>query len=114
MNRSTALRRFLWVVAVLLLALLAAGLWALVRADLAADAAALLGAPWGRVTVLDLYLGLAFVAAWIHAVERDARLTLAWALALCVLGNAATLAFLLWRGRRCATLGELFTGAPRP
>lgn len=103
----------------LVLAALLAGLvgsfwWAGTRQALGEGFAAVTAQPWGIVTLLDLYLGFAFVAAWIHALERRWPVTLAWAVALCVLGNAATLAYLLLRLRRAGSLAALFVpAAPR-
>lgn len=74
---------------------------------------AIAGEPWGVVTLLDLYVGLLFVAAWIHALEGRWPVTLAWAFALMLLGNAATLAYLLWRARRARSVRELLLGAAR-
>ena len=53
------------------------------------DAATLLALPWGRVTILDLYLALALFAAWIRHRERSWPRTLAWGAGLVVTGSLA-------------------------
>lgn len=116
-----ALRGVAWGAGLLLAALLASFVWAGGRQSLGEGIAAVSDEPWGIVTLLDLYVGFAFVAAWIHALERRWGATLAWAVALCLLGNVATLAYVLlrlWRLQRSGrpgTLADLFTpDAARP
>jgi succinate dehydrogenase hydrophobic anchor subunit len=57
------------------------------------------GDPWFRVILADLYLGFVLVAAWIGWRERSWTKGLVWGLLLCVLGNAGTLAYVLWVSR---------------
>lgn len=68
----------------------------------------LLADPWGLVTLLDLGIGLLFVAAWISVVETRPWHATAWIIALFMLGNVITLAFLLWRTRRATRFSDLF------
>lgn len=68
----------------------------------------LLADPWGVVTLLDLSIGLLFVAVWIGVMEpRPGRAAL-WIVALFLLGNVVTLVFLLWRTQRVEQVRELF------
>ena len=64
--------------------------------------------PWGRVTLIDLGVGLIFVAAWIAVVEPRPWCAAAWIVALFLLGNVITLIFLLWRTRRANRFADLF------
>jgi len=64
--------------------------------------------PWGVVTLLDLGAGLLFVAVWLALVEPDPWRAAAWIVALFVLGNVVTLAFLLSRTCRARGLRDLF------
>lgn len=59
---------------------------------------ALTGAPWGRVTLVDFYLGVLCFVAVIWTVERAPVATLLWTGALMVLGNPVAVAWLLLRG----------------
>jgi len=53
--------------------------------------------PWGIVTLLDLGVGLLFVAVWLALVEPNPWRAAAWIAGLFVLGNVVTLAYLLCR-----------------
>ena len=53
--------------------------------------------PWGVTTLLDLGVGLLFVAVWLAVVEPKPWRAAAWIAALFILGNMATLAYLLSR-----------------
>jgi len=81
---------------------------AAVSQPLVAGWLAILSNPWSLVALLDLGIGLLFVACWIAVVETRLLHALGWIVALALLGNAATLAFLLCRSRRARTLKELF------
>lgn len=73
----------------------------------------LLTMPWGVVTLLDLSIGLLFVAAWITVVEPRPLYAAGWIIALFLLGNMVTLIFLLWRTRRATHFAELFLPVQR-
>jgi hypothetical protein len=64
--------------------------------------------PWGFVTLLDLGVGLLFVAAWLSVMEPRPLYATLWIIALFALGNVTTLIFLLWRTRSVARFSELF------
>lgn len=64
--------------------------------------------PWGVVTLLDLGVGLLFVAAWLAVMEPNPWRASAWIISLCVLGNVTTLVYLLWRTRSAESFRELF------
>ena len=67
---------------------------------------------WGVTTLVDLYIGLFFVAAWIWVMERRPLRAALWTVAILVTGNFATAAYVFWRSWRAATLAEVFI--PRP
>lgn len=80
------------------------------------DAATLLALPWGRVTILDLYLALALFAAWIHHRERSWPRTLAWGAGLVVTGSLAAFLYVAIAARSSAGDRERFwhgRSAPR-
>jgi hypothetical protein len=72
-----------------------------------------LDTPWGVVTLLDLGIGLLFVAAWITVMEPRPLCAVAWIVALLLLGNAVTLVFLLWRTRYADRFADLFLPSHR-
>ncbi|HKI99492.1 MAG TPA: DUF1475 family protein [bacterium] len=114
MRRHPAVLVLSVIAVVLLAAMLASFLWAGARQALGDGFAAVTAQPWGLVTLLDLYVGFAFVAVWIYVLERNWLVTLGWAVALCVLGNVTTLVYLLLRARKAATLADVFMPARAP
>lgn len=71
---------------------------------------------WGVTTLVDLYAGLFLFAAWIAVRERRLGASAAWLVALCCLGNLATLVYVLIASLRARSLEELLLGrsARRP
>lgn len=65
-----------------------------------ADMGAVLDTSWGRVLLADFYLGVLCFAAVIQAVERRLLSTLAWSLALALLGFPIAVVWLLLGGLR--------------
>ena len=68
----------------------------------------MLADPWGIVTLLDLSIGLLFIAAWIAVIEPRPVCAGCWILTLFLLGNIVTLVFILWRTRHAKHFRELF------
>jgi len=68
----------------------------------------LIADPWGVVTLLDLGVGLLFIAVWLALVEPSPWRAAAWILALFLLGNVVTLAYLLYRTCKVRHWSELF------
>jgi len=66
----------------------------LVAGDIWTEGRALLGMPWGRVTLADLYVGFALFATWIAARERSRLRAGAWIVAVLALGNFAACVYL--------------------
>ena len=52
--------------------------------------------PWGWVTILDVYLGFVVFGTYLAVREGSWRRALPWLVAISVLGNVATAAYLLW------------------
>lgn len=70
------------------------------------------GSWWGIVTLADLGAGLLFVALWISLLERRVWPAVGWIVALGMLGNVTTLAYLLVRCVRTRSIREAVLGAP--
>ena len=64
--------------------------------------------PWGVVTLLDLGVGLLFVAVWLALVEPSPWRAAVWIVALFLLGNVVTLTYLLCRTCKVGHWSELF------
>lgn len=60
------------------------------------DGRAIWALPWGRVTLVDLFVGFGLVGAVIVWRERTPKRWLPWLAALLVLGNLVTAAYLVW------------------
>lgn len=65
--------------------------------DFMAEGAVLAGLAWGRVTLVDLYLGFVLTAGLIAWLERGLAARLFWILPLFILGNAWALAWVAVR-----------------
>ncbi|MBX3362931.1 MAG: hypothetical protein KF912_02165 [Phycisphaeraceae bacterium] len=68
------------------------------------------GSWWGITTLADLGVGLLFVMVWLCLLERRVWARVMWVVAVCMLGNLATLVFLLIRCRDALTVREVFLG----
>ena len=79
--------------------------------DFFEEGSAIWALPWGKVSLIDIYVGLAFFAAWIAYREDSIWATGAWWVALVVLGNLAAAAYLATASFRAATPQELLLGA---
>lgn len=98
---------------ILLGLLLAAIIVASGQANVLEGLKGVLAEPWGVVTLLDLSIGLLFIAAWIAVIEPRPLYAAVWILALLVLGNVVTLIFLLWRTRNAKSFADLFLPSRR-
>lgn len=65
--------------------------------------------PWGLVTLVDLFMGLAIVALWIGVTERHRPTAIAWIGGLLIFGNLVTLLFIIWRARH-GSIRQLLLG----
>jgi hypothetical protein len=80
----------------------AAILNALLAGNFATEGSALMGMPWGVVSLVDLYVGFALFAGWIWYRESSRGIAIGWIVALLVLGffTGSLYAFLaLWRSQ---------------
>lgn len=66
--------------------------------------------PWGRVTLVDLYLGFAMFGAWIAIREARVGSTVVWWVALLFLGNLAAGAYLTIATFRARDIPQLLLG----
>lgn len=68
---------------------------------------------WGITTLIDVYLGFFAAAAWIAWRERRAGRSVAWFIALCMLGNLALMLYILLAGRKGRGIDDFFRPGPR-
>lgn len=69
---------------------------ALVRGDFGAEGAVLTALPWGRATLVDVYVGLALFCGWIASRGHRPLGAGAWIVAVMVLGNLAACCYVGW------------------
>lgn len=82
----------------------------LLEGDFLADGAQILGLPWGTVTLVDLYLGLAIFGAWIGVRERSVIARATWWTSLILLGNLAAGIYLTVAAFRSRDIRSLLFG----
>ncbi len=67
--------------------------------DFAAEGSQIVGLAWGRMSLIDLYVGAALVGGWIAHRERSWPRILAWWVALIVLGHLASAIYVVVAAR---------------
>lgn len=66
--------------------------------DFGAEGSAILDLAWGRVTLIDLYVGLFLIGTWIVWRERSALRALPWLIGMVFLGSLAAAAYVVYAG----------------
>ena len=94
----------------LLLGLVGCIIWASMSGSVLVALRDMLATPWGATTLLDVYIGLGFVAVWIALLETNWRRSLPWIVVLPLLGNVVTLIYLLVRIIKYRTVREAILG----
>lgn len=79
--------------------------------DFTAEGGEILGLAWGRVTLIDLYVGLALFGAWVWVREDGWSKTLVWWLLLATLGNLAAALYVAIAAFRASDPRQLLLGA---
>lgn len=74
------------------------------------DFSSLWSLPWGRVSLIDLYAGLAIFGAWIAYREKSLGRTVLWSIALLTLGNLAAGVYLVQAARTSGDVAALLVG----
>jgi len=83
-------------------AVMAASIWlALGQGDFSAEGAQLMASYWGRLTVIDVYVGLALFSGWVVFRERRRAVAAGWVAAFLALGNLATCVYVLVAATTC-------------
>lgn len=92
-----------------LAAMSVAVLFGLVSGGFATEGRAILDLVWGRVTLIDLYVGIGLFASFVVWREGSPLRAGAWIIAFVVLGNLATAAYVFNAARRSASVEEMLT-----
>ena len=77
--------------------------------DFSGEGGQILDLIWGRVTLIDLYVGVALIAAFVFWRERSLPISLAWLASFVVLGHWATALYVLMASVRARSVDELLT-----
>lgn len=80
-----------------------------VSGDFGAEGSEIIDLAWGRVTLIDLYVGIMLFAGFVAWRERHVGIAAAWIAVFVVLGNLATAAYLLVASLRSTTVEELLS-----
>ena len=94
-----------------LVVMLAVIVYGLVSGDFFEEGSSMLSLIWGRVTLVDLYVGLIFFAVWVAQREKRTVVVAVWWLALVVLGNLAAAVYLVRASFKSIGIGELLLGS---
>ncbi len=78
--------------------MIAALVYGFTAGEFGAEGSAILDLAWGRVTLVDLYTGLALIGAWIVWRERSVVRALPWLVAMVFLGSLAAAAYVVVAG----------------
>ena len=77
--------------------------------DFSGEGGQILDLIWGRVTLIDLYVGVAIIAAFVFWRERSIPVSIAWLAMFVVLGHWATALYVLVASVRARSVEELLT-----
>ena len=100
--------RILSIVGVVVMA--SAIIFGFVSGEFSEEGSEIVALAWGKVTLVDLYVGLAFFGAWVALREKRAVAVLAWWIGLVVLGNLAAAIYLAVAALRADTPEQLLLG----
>ena len=81
--------------------------------EFSAEGREILGLAWGRVTLIDLYVGLGLFGTWVAFRERSWPATLVWWMLLVVLGNLAAAGYLAFVSMRAESPRQVLLGGGR-
>lgn len=97
------------VTAVLAIVMASTIVYGFVAGDFGDEGSTILELAWGRVTLIDLYVGLGLFAAWV--LLRDGpRRAIPWLVGFVVLGNLATALYAFSAARRAGSVEEFLLG----
>ena len=92
----------------LLIVLVGAIVWASIESHVFVGVEELISFRWGVATLVDIYIGLTFIGAWIGVMENSWIKGIVWTIILYILGNVATLAYFLYRARKTRSFRNIF------
>ena len=82
--------------------------WASIDSNVIQGAIEIFSLRWGLITVLDFYIGATVIGVWICVIEKSIFRGLSWLLFIYLLGNLATLVYLIRRALISKSFTEIF------
>ena len=83
--------------------------WASIDSNVFQGAIEIFSLRWGLITVIDFYIGATVIGVWIGVLEKSVFRGLFWVLFIYLLGNLATLVYLIRRTLISKSFTEIFT-----
>ena len=77
--------------------------------DFSGEGGQILDLVWGGVTLIDLYVGVSIIAAFVFWRERSIPISVAWLTGFLILGHWATALYVLVASLRSDSVEELLT-----
>lgn len=103
--------RALSVIGIIAMAIAIVG--AILTGDFFEEGSAIWALPWGKVTLIDLYVGLGLFVVWVWYRESSPAKAIAWSVGLVVLGNLAAAAYVMVAAFSAQSITEMLTGDTR-
>ena len=97
-----------------LFAILTIGIyWASIESNVFQGVKEMFDLRWGVVTFLDFYIGASVIGVWICVMEKSIFRGVIWTLCIYLLGNLATLVYLVRRAWVSNNFSEIFIPAKK-
>ena len=101
-------------ICVLLFLILSIGIyWASIESNVFQGVKEMFNLRWGVVTLLDFYIGASVIGVWICVMEKSIFRGVIWTLCIYLLGNLATLVYLVRRAWVSNNFSEIFIPAKK-
>ncbi len=97
-----------FVCALLFTILTAVIIWASAESNVIQGIEKMAALRWGVATFVDFYIGATFVGIWICVMEKSVVRGFVWILAIYILGNLATLAYVVRRAWTSEKFSDIF------
>ena len=87
--------------------------WASIESNVFQGVKEMFDMRWGIVTLLDFYIGASVIGVWICVMEKSIFRGVIWTLCIYLLGNLATLVYLVRRAWVSDRISEIFIPAKK-
>lgn len=104
----TAIRVFTVVLTVVMFAAIAISM---ATGDFSGEGSWMLDHPWGRMTLIDLYVSIALFAGWVFVRERSPWVAVLWLPVFVILGSGGTALYAAITSFRTDDIRSFFLGA---